>query len=273
MMAGLLRAEWLKLRRMSITWILLTVPSVLALLGAILPVNALADAVRRFGQSVLTGLESFAFPQPVLVGLQLVDFLGSVLVVIFITAVVGNEFGFDTWKNLLTRRAARGRLLATKLLYALAGAAALVVIVPSVFQLGVVLAFKSALGIDVPFDSTPGEVQSLAEAALLSWLRLAVCASIGLLAATVTRSSGGGIAISLPWLLADGMVNGLGLIGGLWQDLAPYTFNFNLGSLASYLDGRTGQVTLAHSLVALWIYTVGFVALAIAVFRRRDIAG
>src|SRR3972149_2181946 len=100
MTLGLLQAEWIKARHMSITWLLVAIPSVLALLGAVLPVNALADSVRQFGPALLNDLSSFAFPQPMLIGLQIVDFLGSVLIVIFITALAGNEFGFDTWKNL-----------------------------------------------------------------------------------------------------------------------------------------------------------------------------
>ena len=273
MTAGLMRAEWVKLRKMRLTWLALIIPAVLALLGSILTAVSAAEAIRQFGGVAGSIVDPIAFPQPLLFGLQLVDFLGTILIVIFTATVVGNEYGFDTWKNLLTRRAERSRFLLVKLAAMLAESTLLVLLVPALFQIGLILTLRSLVAAQVPLNLQPGELQTLSAAFLVSWLRLAVAASLGLLAATVTRSTGSGITVAVPWLLADSIVNGLAVVGGTWRDLARLTFNFNLNALAANLRGGTGEVTLVQSLAVLAVYTLGVSALAIMLFRRRDIAG
>ena len=274
MTAGLLRAEWLKLRRMGITWLILVVPAVLALLGSLLSIFSMADVARRYGSGMIQRtLAEFAFPQPAMLGLQIVDFLGPILILIFMTAVVGNEFSLDTWKNLLTRHAGRGRFLIVKLAYALAEAGAAIILVPAAFQAGVLFALRTALDITPSLSLSAGDLQTLSAAAIITWLRLAIAACLGLLASVVTRSSGGALAIAAPWLLADSFVNGLSFVGGLWRSVSQYTFNLNLGALDTYLRGGAAPVSLAHCLLVLSVYTAGFIMLAIMVFRRRDIAG
>jgi ABC-type transport system involved in multi-copper enzyme maturation permease subunit len=272
-MSGLLRAEWLKLRRLRGTWLMLILPCVLAFLGSVPPVMTAADAARRFGGNILDEVASFLFPEPLVLGLRLADSFGSFLIVIFVTAMVGNEFGFDTWKNLLTRFGGRGRIVLAKLAFALAQATLLVTVVPLVYQLGVIFALKAAAGLDVPIQLSPDDAQQLFSDFAVSWLRLVIAASIALLATITARSPGGGIVLAIPWLIADGVVNGLRLVGPPWRDLAPLTFNHNLGALDAHLRGASSSTPLAQAILVLLIYSVGFVALAIWAFRRRDIAG
>lgn len=275
MTGGLLRAEWIKLRRMRITWLVLLLPAAAGLCGAILPTLAAADAMRRFGTRILQSLDTFAFPQSMLFGLQIVELLGSILIIVFITASVGNEYGFDTWKNLLARHGRRGAFLLAKLLYALAAVTALIVIVPILVHLGMLVTFRVAAGFDFPLQAAPGAWQTFGGAWLLTWLRLAITASIGVFATVITRSSGAGVAIAVSWLLVDALANSLGaaFATSAWHSIAPFTFNFNLNALAAYLRGDAGDVTLLHSLVNLAVYTVGLTVLAMLLFRRRDIAG
>ena len=271
MMTGLLRAEWIKLRHLRITWLMPVIPVVLVLLAAIPPIFALADAARQ--SDVADVLDTYAFPQPLLIGLQIAAVLGSLLVVIFMTATVGNEFAFDTWKTLLTRNARRGRILMVKLSYALVEATAVLIIVPIAFQLGVLFALHTALGLTPAMDITPGQLGSLGTDFIVAWVRLAIAATIGLLATVVTRSHGGGTALAIPWLLADLLVNGLAMTGGMWRTLVLFTFNYNLNAFDAYLRGNSSSVPLAQCLIALLVYTIGFAWLAVATFRQRDIAG
>ena len=274
MKAGLWRAEWLKLRRMGIVWITLLLPAALALLGSMLPIFSLASAARQLGAGMIqSALAEFSFPQPLFLGMQIVDFLGPILILIFVTATVGNEFSFDTWKNLIPRHASRDDFLVVKLAYALSEAAALVVCVPLMFQAGALFALGTALDITPALNLTAADLRSLAVAFSITWLRLAIAACMALLAAVVTRSSGGAIAIAAPWLLADSFVNGLSFVGGVWRDLAQLTFNLNLSALEAYLRGSAGAVPFAQCLAVLLAYTLGFTLLAVAAFRRRDIAG
>jgi len=270
----LLRAEWLKLRRMNITWAMLVIPTALALLGSTIPVASLRNAARYLGPNINESIRQFAFPQPMLFGLQIDDFLGSLLVLVFITSIVGNEYHFDTWKNLLTRHAGHGRLLLTKLAYALIASAILLIAVPLIFQAGTLVALRTVL------DWTPttltlssSEAREIASLAVTAGLRMIIAACMGLLAAVTARSSGGGFAIAAPWMVADSIVSSLGFAGGLWNALAPFTFNYNLTALAANLSGGRGLASVGASLIVLSIYTLGFTVLAITLFRQRDIAG
>jgi ABC-type transport system involved in multi-copper enzyme maturation permease subunit len=274
MMAGLLHAEWIKLRRLRVTWLTPLLPTFLVFVGGIRIVNSLAESNQRYGVTLDdTILKSFAFPQLMLGGLQFASALGTLLVVIFMTAIVGNEYIFDTWKTLLTRRAGRGRFLMVKLSYALAESTLTLILVPVVFQATTLIAMRSVLNLAPPADFAPSQMASLGITFIVAWVRLAIAATIGLLATVITRSGAGGIALAAPWLLGDLLVNGLSLGNAMWQDLAPYTFNFNLAAFEAYLYGNSSDVSLVHCIAILLIYTVGFSLLAVVIFRRRDIAG
>jgi ABC-2 type transport system permease protein len=274
MIAGLLHAEWIKLRRLRTTWLLPLLPLGLLLLGGIRIVFSLAETSRAYGLA-LDGdiLQSFAFPQPLLNGLQFVAILGTLLVVLFITAIVGNEFGYDTWKTVLTRRAQRGHFLMVKLGYALAEITVTLILVPLAFQAVLLITFRLLLHITPSVDFSLDQWKLVGIAFVVAWGRLTIAATIGLLSAILTRSSASGMAVATTWLLGDLLINGLSFSGGMWRDLVPYTFNYNLVAFEAYLRGDVGQVSVAHCLVLLLFYTVGLSLIAIVVFRRRDIAG
>jgi ABC-type transport system involved in multi-copper enzyme maturation permease subunit len=274
MTVGLLHAEWIKLRRLRTTWLLPLLPLVLMLAGGIRIVYALAETSRTFGFAVdETILQSFAFPQPLLNGLQFVSILGTLLVVLFIAAIVGNEFGYDTWKTVLTRRAQRGQFLMVKLGYALAEITITLILVPLLFQAVLLIALRLMLSTAPPTDFSRSNWEAVGITFVVAWVRLAIAATIGLLSTVLTRSSASGMALATPWLLGDLLINALSLNGGMWRDLVPYTFNYNLAAFETYLRGGNGEVSVVHCLSMLLIYTVGLSLTAVVVFRRRDIAG
>jgi ABC-2 type transport system permease protein len=274
MMTGLLRAEWIKLRHLRITWLTPILPAALLMIGGIRTIQSAAESIQLYGITLDdTVIKSFAFPQPMLSGLQFASVLGTLLIVISVTMNVGNEFGFDTWKILLTKRAGRGRFLLVKLAYALVEAAAMLILAPLVFQIVILIMLRSVLNITPPTRFMPGDLAGLGITFLVAWLRLTIAATIGLLATVITRSSSGGIAFAAPWLLGDLLINELSFAGGMWRDLAPYTFNLNLAAFEAYLQGGHAEVSAAHCVVVLLVYTIGFTWLAMIVFRRRDIAG
>ncbi len=271
---GLLRAEWIKLRRLRATWVTPLLPTALVLVGGIRIVQAMAESQQQYGITIDDAMiKSFAFPQLMIGGLQFASALGTLLVAIFITAIVGNEYAFDTWKAVLTRRAGRGRFLMVKLSCALVESTVTLVLTAVVLQVAVLITLRSVLNIVPPASVTPNDMTSLGITFVMAWLRLAIAATIGLLATVIARSGAGGFVLTGPWLLGDLLINGLSLGGGLWRDLVPYTFNYNLAAFEAYLRGGHSEVSLAHCLIILSVYTVGLTLLAITVFRRHDIAG
>src|SRR5512141_1039098 len=100
MIVGLLQAEWIKLRHLRTTWLLPLLPLGLLLIGGIRIVFSLGDTSRTSGVTLDADiLKSFAFPHPLLNGMQFVAILGTLLVALFMTTIVGNEYGHDTWKT------------------------------------------------------------------------------------------------------------------------------------------------------------------------------
>ena len=274
MTAGLLRAEWIKLRHLRTTWLLPLLPLVLLLVGGIRIVFSVAETSRTYGLAVDGALlQSFAFPQPLLNGMQFVAALGTLLVVLFITAIVGNEFGYDTWKTVLTRRAQRGHFLAVKLSYALAEITLTLILVPLAFQAALLITLRLLLNVTPQADFSIDQWKVVGITFGVVWVRLVIAAVIGLLSAVLTRSSASGMALALPWLLGDLLIDALSYEGGMWRDLVPYTFNYNLNAFENYLHSSPAEVGLAHCLIVLLFYTVGLSLIAIVVFRRRDIAG
>ena len=274
MIVGLFHAEWIKLRHLRITWLLPILPAVLMLIAGLRIVSAMVETSQTYNLTLDADvLHSFAFPQPVLNGLQFASVLGTLLVALFMTAIVGNEFGHDTWKTILTRRAQRGRFLLVKLSYALIEITVMLILVPLVFQAIILLTLQVTTHLTLPVDFSRSNWEAVRLTFLVTWLRLAIAAIIGLLSAVIARSSASGIALALPWLLGDFLVNTLSVNGGTWRDLVSYTFNYNLAAFEAYLRDGHAEVSAAHCLVMLLFYTIGLLLLAIVIFRQRDIAG
>src|SRR3972149_1768485 len=201
MMTGLLRAEWIKLRHLRITWLMPILPAALLMIGGIRTIQPAAESIQTYGITLdHTVLKSFPFPQPMLSGLQFASILGTLLVVSIVTTIVGNEFGFDTWKILLTKRAGRSRFLLVKLAYALVEAAATLILAPLVFQIVILIMLRSVLNITPPTSFTSGELAAVGTSFIVAWVRLTIAATIGLLATVITRSISGGIALAGTWV-------------------------------------------------------------------------
>lgn len=274
MTVGLFHAEWIKLRRLRTTWLLPILPAAVMLAGGIRIAFAVAETSRAYGLTLDEAiLSSFAFPQPLLSGLQFVGVLGTLLVALFSTTIVGNEFGFDTWKTVLTRQARRGHFLMVKLSYVLAEITLTLIVVPLIFQAAILITLQLTIHVAPPVDFSRSNWENVGTTFVVVWVRLAIAATIGVLAAVVTRSSASGIALATTWLLGDLLVNALSFNGGMWRDLVPFTFNYNLAAFETYLRGGNGEVSVAHCLSMLLFYTIGLSLAAIVVFRRRDIAG
>jgi hypothetical protein len=203
-------------------------------------------------------------------GLQFVAILGTLLVVLFITAIVGNEFSCDTWKTVLTRRAQRGHFLMVKLGYALAdhgdadpgparvpgGLANLATVVTQHRAADRFLAramggrgdyFRDGLG-------SPGDRRNhrIAVGGIDSFQRQ----RYGVGDAVATGRSPHQRAELWRWDVARS--------GALYIQLQPGAFEASAW--------RKRQVSVAHCLIMLLFYG-GSVTDHVVVFRRRDIAG
>jgi len=204
--------------------------------------------------------------------------LGSALCMILGVLAVGSEYGWETFKTMLTQRPTR--------LQTIAGRAVALAVITLICAIGL---FAAAFVLSVVIVSIDGQplqlptVLSLLEGAGALWLMFYVWASFGMMLAYVFRQSAMAIGIGLVYLLLleTLLLRLLGIIGGAWvkdpTDVLPHSV---MTSLAATFTGgyhAAGEVIAApavsatQAVVTLVLYAVAFNIVGAALFRNRDV--
>ncbi len=266
----LLRSELFRLQRRWMTRILLLVvvfgvAGVYAILWATYATQSGQEAVDLGRDLRVIGVPD--------IGLDITNFLASIVAVILAASVVGTEFGWGTIRALLPRARSRISLLGAKLV-------ALVIFDVLVVLGGFVAAFAmSAIVANVEgFDSELGSGfwgDALSAIAinvfvLLPYTALAFCVAV------LTRSNAAGIAIGLAILLAEGII--VSILSALsdsfdWVGDVLFTNNMIAVLNENNLDGGGGSdlpgAGQAAAVLTIWI--VVLVGVALTIFRPRDV--
>ena len=191
---NLLRAELFLLRKRSATWVIFGIWLTVAVLFAyVLPYASLSTGSGSFAESLDTMLPG-ALAQTIGEGMP---FYGGALALILGVLVMGSEYGWNTWKTLLTQRPGRMPIFFAKL--ATLGIA-MIGFVLGAFAIGAISSTVIALleGATISFPS----ILTLAEAMLGGWLILTVWATAGVALAMLTRGTSLAIGIGILWGLA-----------------------------------------------------------------------
>jgi ABC-2 type transport system permease protein len=266
-------AEGIKMVKRPANWLLLAVAVVLGLLFTyVIPYAGYSSGTG--GPTADRGLAALLPAQIVgnsIAGLPV--FLGAIMVILGVLAV-GNEYGWDTWKTVLTQGPSRLSVFAGKLV---ALAVAAFVVVATLFALG---AAASALiaGVEGQPMDWPS-VADLARGVGAGWLMAAMWTAFGVLLAVLLRGVALAIGLGLVWLLA--VQNLLALLAAPLLDwvaqLQKGLPGPNTGSLAAALgsgaDTPGVEAVVGGGTAALVVaaYLVAFVVVSGAVLRRRDI--
>jgi ABC-2 type transport system permease protein len=272
-MWGNASAELVKLVKRPANWLLLAVAAGLGLLFTyVIPYAGFAGGTG--GPTADRGLAALLPDRLVgnsVAGLPV--FLGAIMVILGVLAV-GGEYGWDTWKTVLTQGPSRLSVFAGKLV---ALAVAALVVVLTLFVLGAAASAVIAAAQGQPLDwPSAGAVLRGVGA---GWLMAAMWTAFGAVLAVLLRGVALAIGLGLVWLLA--VQNLLALLAAPLLDwvaeLQKGLPGPNAGSLAAAL-GSAGDTPGVEAVVgggqaALVIagYLVGFCAVAAAVLRRRDI--
>jgi ABC-type transport system involved in multi-copper enzyme maturation permease subunit len=267
------RAETAKLVRRPATWLLLAVSLVLSLLFTYLvPYAGYAGDTGGFRSDLgLAALLPDRLVGNSIGGLPV--FLGAIMVILGVLTV-GGEYGWGTWKVLLTQGPSRLVVYTGKLL-TLAGATLGTVL--AVFVAGAV-----ASGAIAGAEGQPMNWPSLADLATgigSGWLIAGVWATFGGLLAVLLRGVALPVGLGLVWLLA--VQNLLAVVAApllRWvADLQQGLPGPNAGSLVAALGANTEtpgvQQLVGGGQAALVLagYLAGFVLLGGVYLRRRDI--
>jgi ABC-type transport system involved in multi-copper enzyme maturation permease subunit len=202
--------------------------------------------------------------------------IGLILIAILTASVIGSEYGLGTLRPMLVRGIGRMPFLAAKLaLLLLAVAVALLIV-----SVATVISSLIAADIAQAPPGGPGEADTWAEAGMAlgkAWLALIPYIALTALLVVLTRSAAGAMGISLGYYLMEGILVVLltALIAG-FDRVADYLL---IGNINAFIEGNIGppdaaiEVTTGHAAIVLAAYTVAFVVPALAIFKRRDIAG
>ncbi len=101
-MFSLLQADLLKTRKRAMGWVMLVL--MVFFIGLVMILSALTSPATI----------TYAFPYGLLAEGQTINSLGALMMVIFGATLVGSEYGYDTWKSLLTRYHGRVAFMLSK---------------------------------------------------------------------------------------------------------------------------------------------------------------
>jgi ABC-type transport system involved in multi-copper enzyme maturation permease subunit len=267
------RAEIVKLVRRPASWLLLAITLALALIFTYLfPYASIAGGTD--GPNTDRTLPMLLPDQLVgnsLGGLPV--FLGSIVLILGVLTV-GGEYGWATWKTVLTQGPSRLEVYAGKLL-ALAVAALAVVL--AVFAVGAVASVLIAVAESQPVH-WPG-LGDLLTGIGAGWLIATMWAMLGAVLAVALRSVALPVGLGLVWMLA--VQNLLAAIAAPLLDWVAQAQKGlpgpNAGSLAAALGaardtpGVASTVGGGQAAIVVAAYLVAFAAIGGTLLRRRDI--
>lgn len=276
-MGSLLRMELLKLVKRPMTWILL-----ILLLGGIgfgdlvafLQINRVSADVRAaiLGNLTLPGTLTRAS--------EFIYFFGTIMLSILAASAIGGEYSWGTLRPMLATGVPRLRFLAAKLV-ALAIVAVAFDVLPLIMN--AILAAPVGLLANGPVFTGPFDaawVGHLLALAARTYLMILVAILIAFLVSLLARSQAAGIGTALGLVIGElVVVQLLGSLNLTWATTLVNIFpNRNSQSLLAYnvfgpVERSGGVLSQAHSLVTLAVYCLVCIAIALAVFRRRDIGG
>ena len=288
-MINLIRAEWLKLSRRPLSWILLILFLVL-LVAQILTQFALTIIIPVQSGVVNAQIEEWRrgviFPGIFATALSHVNGLGGIFAVIFAAGAIGSEYSWGTLRTQLARDPARDRYLLAKLttiMLMLATATLLATLLAVLLSAVLSPILGSAISI------TPGDLMNLIVATLRALYVLLPYVLLTAYATLLTRSVLGGVAIGLSYIIVEtgfGALALLRVLGGVWALVYNLTIGQNINTLTlmnRHAFGLRPETTAPLDLsqlpsplqatIVVAVYSAFFLAFALILFRRRDITG
>jgi ABC-type transport system involved in multi-copper enzyme maturation permease subunit len=282
MLRDVVVAEALALRKRPAAWVLLGVwLAMTTLFGYLLPYLAARNPSSGGGfddeLSPEQLLASTLPPQLVPTVTGGMPLFGGALALVLGALVAGSPYGWGTLKTAVTQRGARAQLLlGTSALLSVV----LLAVVVATFALGVAASSTVATVEDRPFAWPAASDVAVGIGA--GWLIVAAWCALGVLLATVSRTTSLSIGLGLVWaLVLENLVRALaGSLG--WLDAVSKGLpGVNAGSLVASLlpggvvadtPGVSAVVSGGTAAAVLAAYVVVPPAVAAVVLQRRDIS-
>ena len=270
-MAGITAMEVRKLIRRPMTWVIFGLP---AALGAFWSPAAYLTAR---AQGTLASLGPHLYPPGYITNsFYILTMLGTICVAVLAAGLVGSEYGWGTMRVLVGTGTPRSRLLGGKVLaLALAVAAwigsSFAAITLSSVAVTVVSGHTLTFGnVDAAWFGDLALMFGRTWLVLEAWLAIAVATSV------VGRSLAAGIAVPIVWQVLENILSAVaplaGRLGARISEvlIAVNARTFELHDTFGPARSVPGAPSQLHAVVVLAGYVVVSLAVALAVFIRRD---
>ncbi len=274
-MTRLISAELFKLRKRSMTWVLLSV-----LIGIVvvfyLVLFVMSRAIPAHGPQEMLGL-----PMVIPFVLSILFPLGIILSVTLITSSIGTEYNWRTIRTMLICSESRFKLLGAKLI-----AVGILMLIGMVVGLAtgfIMSLITTAIG-GYAFDFSFATGGYLWDQFLQFWRTFYVLIPyvlFGFLFAVIGRSSIPGIVLGTGEFFLEGMIAAFMRLASGWIAKVPdYLLTVNVSAIntLSEVSPKVPAVTassqmpgLPHAFVTVAVYNLVFIVLAVYLFRKRDV--
>ena len=288
-MARLIRAEIYKLRKRSMTYVLL-----LILIGLFALIISITQATTPTATTVTNGITTTApalaanvqFLQGVVTSsiAMLGGIIGVVLAVVLVANGMGSEYGWNTIRPYLLCSESRSKMFASKLIAdAIFVMAGMIIGVITVILFGIL--FTAIRGYSWNLGAS---TLSFTGSQLLDFTRafyvILPYALLAFLFTVLGRSTAAGIGFGIGASVLETIITGLLSSAHGWLAKIPdYLLSINVSKITS-LSGASGGVTVyggpntpmvtsLHSFVVIAVYCVVFTAISYTIFQRRDVTG
>jgi ABC-2 type transport system permease protein len=287
-MDRLMAAEFFKLRRRMMTWVLaLIMVALVILLYSVLWSTSVR--VSTFGERHgFTGFDlrrALFAPNAIPYGLQMVGSFGAILAMILAAGSIGSEYAWGTVRVAATASSGRMRMLAAKLIviFGLVAAGTLLAVAVALIYGFIISAYYGSASVDF---LTATFVRDQLASYGRTLLVMAPYVALAFAVAVIGRSTLAGVGSGLGVAFIEPIVGELMRLGGSpWKDMPKFFLSTNRqvvmlqNKLPEVLPriggggdgGPDGAFSALGAEMLLIGYTVAFICLALVVFRRRDI--
>lgn len=288
----LMQAEFLKLRKRMMTWIVagLTVALIMLLYSVLWSISGRAGSFfeegRRFSYEELR--RGLFLEAGIPFALQIIATFGTLLAVVLAAGAAGSEYAWGTVRLMATASSGRIRLIAARFVVV-----CVMVALIALLAVAVALAYSALItqingGSDFSFI-TPGFLKQQGLAFGRTLFVMAPFVALAFAAAVIGRSTLAGVGTGLAVAFLEPLISNLLRLGGSpWTKMPNYLINSNrdviiaqnqltpalqrysFGPSAHDLASRGAHSPEVAALI-LAAYVAAFVAIAFIVYRRRDI--
>ena len=287
-MLHLIRAEWLKVSKRPMIWILLSVWLLLLIVQFLMFFMIAQVGVGILHPAQITEMEKrLAFPGIFGAVFGHVNSLGGIFAVILTAGMMGSEYGWGTLRTELARHPARVRYIVAKLTMIV-----LTLFVAILITLVVGMVLGWLVGLAAFGEASIPSVAAILQIPMATLRAVYVLLPYVLLTFCMTifgRSLLVGLGVGLAFLFVDisfGSLATFAELGGVWQAIYNLTLQQNITpfiDMNSRVFGLTPELvtgivltnmpSMVQATLIVGMYCISFIATTIYFFTKRDITG